>query len=224
MVTTRSGNKAEGSPAPGPSSSSAAAAAAGSRWAHAPSRVTLAWLAVSLPLVLWDTGYVMLRPRTMEGGSLHWPLYTPYKLYGEVDRIYGWKAWDARNGFTAAQGALNLVETAMYFVYLVIYFRAGRLATAHATRVLTGRNAAVAVLVAFSAAVMTLSKTVLYWLNEYYSGFDNIGHNSLDVLIPLWIIPNGGWLIFPSYMIYVLGGEIIDGLTAASSDASIKSE
>jgi hypothetical protein len=25
--------------------------------------------------------------------------------------------------------------------------------------------------------------------NEYYSGFDNIGHNSLEDLILLWIIP-----------------------------------
>lgn len=44
-------------------------------------------------------------------------------------------------------------------------------------------------LVAFSAAVMTLSKTVLYWLCEYWSGFDNIGHNSLRDLVFLWIIP-----------------------------------
>lgn len=148
MVTTRSTSKAV---SPG-----------ANLWAHAPSRTTLFWFALSLPLVVWDSGYVLLRPWTMEGGPLHWPLYTPYKLYGEVDHVYGWKAFRARNGFTSAQGALNVVETAMYFVYLYIYFASGVAVAGRATRVLSGRPAAVAVLTAFSAAVMTLSKTVLY--------------------------------------------------------------
>ncbi|KAI1417686.1 hypothetical protein F5Y13DRAFT_151599 [Hypoxylon sp. FL1857] len=210
MVTTRSASKA--------------ASSAPTLWAHAPSKLALLWYAVSLPVVIWDCGYVLLRPLTMEGGSLHWPLYVPYKLYGEVDHIYGWKAFHANNGFTAAQGTLNVVETAMYLVYLWVYFRSGVNVKGRATKVVSGRPAAVGVLIAFSAAVMTLSKTVLYWLNEYFSGFDNIGHNSLPDLIILWIIPNGLWLIFPSYIIYVLGSEIVEGLTAASTGVAIKSE
>lgn len=135
-------------------------------WAHTPSRATLLWLAVSLPLVVWDSLYVLLRPWTMEGGPLHWPLWVPYKLYGEVDHVYGWKAFRARNGFTAAQGSLNVVETALYLGYLGIYFasaRSGGAGQGHGVKkALTGRPAAVAVLLAFSSAVMTLSKTVLY--------------------------------------------------------------
>ncbi|RYP70355.1 hypothetical protein DL769_004981 [Monosporascus sp. CRB-8-3] len=211
----------------------------GAGWAHAPSRATLLWLAVSLPLVVWDTLYVLLRPLTMEGGALHWPLWVPYRLYGEIDRAYGWKAFRARNSFMAAQGWLNVVETALYLAYLWIYFARRRALGEEAgkgagggggnkmtttTRVVSGRPAAVAVLLTFSGAVMTLSKTVLYWLNEYFSGFDNIGHNSPRDLIFLWIIPNVGWLIFPAYMIYVMGGEIVEGLTAASAETSIKSE
>ncbi|SLM35542.1 hypothetical protein LPUS_04848 [Lasallia pustulata] len=65
---------------------------------------------------------------------------------------------------------------------------------------------------------MTVSKTVLYWLNEYFSGFDNIGHNSWSALLFLWIIPNGAWLVFPSYMIYVFGQEILQGLEIASGE------
>ncbi|RCI15378.1 hypothetical protein L249_6564 [Ophiocordyceps polyrhachis-furcata BCC 54312] len=197
-------------------------------WAHVPSRATLFWMAVSLPLVAWDTIYVLGRPHTMEGGALHWPLWVPYKLYGEVDHIYGWKAFNARNGFTAAQGMLNLVESAMYLLYLGLFFRSP-------SRRLDGRPAAVAVLVGFSAAVMTLSKTMLYCkgsalpvgdvplsltrpgMNEYYSGFDNIGHNALLDLIFLWIIPNGAWLVGSSYMIWKLGGEILDGLETATT-------
>ncbi|KAI1505443.1 hypothetical protein F5X99DRAFT_368003 [Biscogniauxia marginata] len=238
MVTTRSARKTTSSPSPAllsPSTPSPSFSSSSARtlWTHAPSRATLLWLAVSLPLVAWDTAYVLLRPWTMEGGSLHWPLWAPYKLYGEVDHVYGWKALEARNGFTAAQGALNAVETAMYLAYLWLYYSgakktatAGRGAGAGAgTRsVLSGRTAAVAVLTAFSAAVMTLSKTVLYWLNEYFSGFDNIGHNRAQDLVLLWIIPNGAWLIFPTYMIYTMGSEIIDGLTAASTAVPRKSK
>ncbi|CAJ2506253.1 Uu.00g003830.m01.CDS01 [Anthostomella pinea] len=209
MVTTRSSTKAS--------------SAAPNLWVHAPSNLTLIWFAISLPLVVWDSVYVLGRPHTMEGGSLFWPLYVPYKLYGEVDHVYGWKAFNAHNGFTAAQGALNVLETAMYAFYVWTYLRGGKTVAGRSTRVLDGRPAALAVLTAFSAAVMTLSKTVLYWLNEYFSGFDNIGHNTIADLIPLWIIPNGAWLIFPSYMIYVMGNEIVQGLTTASERGSIKS-
>lgn len=131
-----------------------------STFIHAPSAFTLFWLAVSLPLVVWDSGYVLLRPRTMPGGDLQWPLYLPYALYGEVDHIYGRKAFDANNGFTGAQGMLNVIETAMYAYYAWVYYRHAR--SVGSKKVVVGRQAAVAVLVAFSAAVMTLSKTVLY--------------------------------------------------------------
>ncbi|KAL2020019.1 hypothetical protein VTK56DRAFT_8922 [Thermocarpiscus australiensis] len=188
-------------------------------WSHAPSTATLAWMAVSLPLVIWDTGYVLLRPHTMPGGSLHWPLWAPYALYGEIDHMYGFKQWNLGNGFTAAQGALNALETALYAAYVGIwYFYAQPAPEPRARRVVTGRAGALAVLLGFSAAVMTVSKTLLYWLNEYYSGFDNIGHNLPWDLIVLWIIPNGAWLVFPTvFMVYGMGKEIISGLTQASS-------
>lgn len=167
MVTTRAGAKTV-----------VANGATGSRnpWIHAPSRVLLLWFAVSLPLVCWDTIYVLGRPLTMEGGAWHWPFYVPYKLYGEVDHVYGWKAFDAKLGFTGAQGFLNAIETAMYLYYIYVYWTQGVPAAAVAggtakviagrdaskTIVLVGKPAATAVLVAFSAFVMTLSKTVLY--------------------------------------------------------------
>ncbi|KAH9903610.1 hypothetical protein F4778DRAFT_734800 [Xylariomycetidae sp. FL2044] len=232
MVTTRSSRK---SVAPGALSSSSSSDVATSTspspsssphllWSHTPTRLTLLWFAISLPLVIWDTGYVLLRPLTMEGGSLHWPLWVPYRLYGEVDHVYGWKAFNAGSGFTSAQGFLNAVETAMYLFYVAVYFRDGvARAPSAAARTLSGKPAALAVLVAFSAAVMTVSKTALYWLQEYFSGYDNIGHNSMQDLIILWIIPNGPWLVLPTYMIYVMGGEIVEGLSRAAS-ATVKSE
>lgn len=143
-------------------------------WAHTPSNLTLLWLAVSLPLVLWDAGYVLLRPHSMPGGKYHWPLWAPYDLYGRTDYVYGWKAWDEHNGFTAAQAVMNLAETAGYFTYLWLVYKFGKQSAAHgrgapksagwlgAQRRLTGEDAALAALVGYSAALMTLAKTLLY--------------------------------------------------------------
>lgn len=133
-----------------------------SGWSHAPSNPVLLWLAVSLPLVAWDTGYVLMRPLTMPGGSLHSPLWTPYALYGEVDGMYGFKQWDRKNSFTAAQGLMNLVETVLYLVYLWMWSAYGTPAVAGGRKAVSGRVGGLTVLLGFSAAVMTVSKTVLY--------------------------------------------------------------
>ncbi|KAF4552187.1 Hypothetical protein D9617_11g010360 [Elsinoe fawcettii] len=209
-----------------PSSSSAGV------WSHTPSNLTLIWLAISLPLVIWDSGYVFLRPHSMPGGKYHWP-WQPYELYGNVDHVYGFKAYNNGVGFTAAQGTLNVVETIGYFVYLYIVYTKGTPSEEEgrgapskekvgglgkAMRV-TGYWAGVACLIGFGVTVMTWSKTVLYWLNEAYSGFDNIGHNDAATLFFLWILPNGPWIVIPIYLTYVFGAEILQGLEFAAGDS-----
>ncbi|KAK5288266.1 hypothetical protein LTR16_003481 [Cryomyces antarcticus] len=187
------------------------------------------WLLISLPLVFWDTGYVMLRPHSMPGGKYHSPVWVPYALYGTIDYIYGWPAYNAHNGFTAAQGTVNIIESIGYIVYLWIVYTYGKQANVKGRgapsrvtagwlaegRIISGRMGAWAVLIGFGTALMTVSKTALYWLNEYFSGFENIGHNDPFTLFFMWIIPNGAWLVLPSYMMYVFGQEILQGLEAA---------
>ena len=48
-----------------------------------------------------------------------------------------------------------------------------------------------AAIIGFGAALMTLSKTVLYWIQEYYCGYCAVGHNDFKTLFVYWIIPNG---------------------------------
>jgi hypothetical protein len=140
-------------------------------YTHAIDPVTILWLFVSLILVTWDMGYVFMRPYSMPGGYAHSPLWAPYALYGTVDYIYGWPAWNDGVGFTAAQSALNLVESAMYMYYLNELRRYG--AGTEWAKVwdgawwsrkteVQGERMALAVVVCFSGAVMTVSKTVLY--------------------------------------------------------------
>ena len=119
----------------------------------------------------------------MPGNKLHSPLWTPYALYGTIDYIYGWPAFNARNGFTAAQTVLNLFESAAYVYYLFVVYRhgvsmgsvaggrgGGRQKKAQKgirwflldEKVVPGRVGASALLIVYSASLMTLGKTVLY--------------------------------------------------------------
>ncbi|OJJ47631.1 hypothetical protein ASPZODRAFT_131177 [Penicilliopsis zonata CBS 506.65] len=235
MVSTRHHPKDFPSPSASKEVARASSSTASSRWVHTPSAALTAWLLISVPLVAWDAGYVLLRPHSMPGGKFHSPIWTPYALYGTIDYIYGWPAFNARNGFTAAQTVLNLAENVAYIYYLYVVYvhgvsvgtggRGGKKAgkgllwLLREEKVVSGRTGAIALLVAYTASVMTLSKTVLYWLNELFSGFDNIGHNDLTTLVFLWIIPNGLWIVFPSYNIYTLGAEILSSLETTSLGA-----
>jgi len=112
----------------------------------------------------------------MPGGKYQWPLWVPYELYSKTDYIYGWKAYNEHNGFTMAQTALNLMETVLYGYYLYVVYRYGRSSSMQGRgapkpsnvgrlgqqRCVEGEKGAVAVVVAYSAAVMTFSKTMLY--------------------------------------------------------------
>jgi hypothetical protein len=146
----------------------------------------------------------------MVGGDLHW-IWSPYSIYQEVDyvsacrcrllvlfrlrfaQVYGLKALQNGDGFTNAQGTsapafvhIYHTETILAFMNVVeSLFNLCYLWAAHIS------NWAPAVLIGFAAAVMTLSKTVLYWMQEYYCNGCSVGHNSMEVLLVYWVIPNG---------------------------------
>jgi hypothetical protein len=106
----------------------------------------------------------------MPGGSLHW-IWVPYEIYLRTDYIYGWKAIEEKNGFTSAQGSMNVPETLLYFCYLYLVYSKGTQPKATrrganpgfpAQRYVGGQLGALAVMVGFAAAIMTFSKTLLY--------------------------------------------------------------
>lgn len=74
-------------------------------------------------------------------------------------------------------------------------------------------------MVSFSRFLVQYSRWALtvQVFNEFFSGFDNIGHNTILALIPLWIIPNGAWIVFPTFMMYDFGKEIVAALGVAES-------
>jgi hypothetical protein len=89
----------------------------------------------------------------------------------QTDYIYDWKAFNEKNGFTSAQAFRNIPETLLYMLYLYIVYSQGTQLKATigsaksdwlAQRSIAGRAGALAAMVGFVAAVMTLSKTLLY--------------------------------------------------------------
>jgi hypothetical protein len=124
----------------------------------------------------------------MPGGSLHY-FWKPYALYGTVDHFYGFHAIETHAGWTAAQGTVNAIETAAYIVYMYLVYQygqeedrqgrgasdlsvMGRLKSLSRSRTVYGKVAAWSVMLAYSTVFLTFWKTVLYWLNEAFSGQD----------------------------------------------------
>ncbi|KAI8883149.1 hypothetical protein K501DRAFT_250011 [Backusella circina FSU 941] len=156
------------------------------------------WFLISSIVVVWDFSYCLLRPYSMEGGTLNF-LWRPYNLYGKIDHFYGLPAYEIKDGFTGAQAALNVVETLMNFYYLKL-LNDGTVTLGQAN------------LVGFSSALMTTAKTILYWLVEAFSGMAHTGHNSFKDMILLWVIPNGLWIVVPGAITYTLGKDLITRL------------
>ncbi|THH09826.1 hypothetical protein EW145_g1733 [Phellinidium pouzarii] len=166
------------------------------------------WFTLTAPVILWDASYCLMRPRSFLGGDLHW-IWKPYEIYQEVDYVYGVEAYNNGDGFTNAQSCMNIVETLLNLYYL------------YAQHIIASP---VAPLVGFAAVTMTLSKTVLYWAQEYFCGGCAVGHNDLWTLFWFWILPNGLWLVFPSLILMQLARDISAGLMTASKVASSKKE
>lgn len=112
----------------------------------------------------------------MAGGFLQWPIWKPYEIYASIDHVYGWPGWESNDGFGGAQGALNAVETILYGLYAMIIYNHSVPSTAgtglevsqgfsawlSGGRKVRGKTGNRALVIGFTAAVMTFSKTVLY--------------------------------------------------------------
>ncbi|KAK7023141.1 hypothetical protein R3P38DRAFT_2957741 [Favolaschia claudopus] len=160
------------------------------------------WFLITAPVIAWDVGYCFMRPRSMEGGDLHW-LWSPYSIY---QRVYGIPALEEGDGFTNAQSLMNVLETLLNLFYLY---------TAHVSAWPP------APLIGFTAASLTLAKTILYWAQEYFCNYCAVGHNSLYDLTVYWLIPNGFWIVVPTLIVWQLGKDLVGSLNLAHA-ASVK--
>jgi len=147
----------------------------------------VAWLIISSLVVCWDCGFVLMRPRSMPGGDLHW-IWKPYALYIQIDRLYG----DMEDTFGWGQGIMNVVENCLNFFAVFLHFRGSP----------TG------LVVAFLSIGLTLAKTVLYYIMDLWCGFCQSGHNDTFTFWTLYILPNWIWIVIPTIAVITLGTKI----------------
>jgi hypothetical protein len=126
---------------------------------HKPRLPILIWAFWSFPFTLWDTAYIFLRPHSLAGGKWHDPVFLPMDQWANTDHIYGKEGWSDTEGFTAAQGVINMLEVTLYVTYVGIVWRHS---TGGLRASLGGKWATRAVLVGFAGGVVTATKTSLY--------------------------------------------------------------
>ena len=63
------------------------------------------WLLISSIIVTWDFTFILFRPYSLPGNSLHY-LWSPYALYIKIDLMYG----DMKDIFVFVQAIFNILE------------------------------------------------------------------------------------------------------------------
>ena len=142
------------------------------------------WLVISSMICVWDASFVLLRP-----WSFDHPLWSPYRDYVQVDKLYG----DLESDFVWSQSILNVAEICVNALALFM-LRSGQ-----------PRKGAVT---ALFVCACTASKTLLYHVMEVSCGLCNVGHNDAKTLVMLYLIPNGIWIAVPILCAFALGKNL----------------
>ena len=129
------------------------------------------------------------------------PIWSPYKDYIKVDKMYG----DLEDDFVVSQSIMNLLEISMNI------FALQRLFAGHVKQ---------AMIVALIVSTMTCSKTILYFVMEVVSGFKNTSHNDNFTLFLLYVFPNGVWIFVPGAIVFVLSSRFVSSKAPPSKKVS----
>ncbi|KAF9532669.1 hypothetical protein CPB83DRAFT_890853 [Crepidotus variabilis] len=158
-----------------------------------------AWFAITAPIILWDAGYLLMRPRSMEGGDLRW-IWSFFDIYERIDNVYSIKGYYEKAGFGPAAAVLNIIETTLNLLYL--YF------------VHVAPND-MAPIFGFSGAGLTLAKTTLWALQEHFCQHCSYaaGMTNFTEFFKFWIAPTVVWYIFCSSIVVTLGTDMASALS-----------
>ncbi|GFS00473.1 emopamil-binding protein [Elysia marginata] len=139
----------------------------------------VAWFYATAVICTWDASFIVCRPYSMPGQSLAWIWYL-YKYYVTVDQRYS----DIGDAYVYAQSLLNYAEVLLNVIALIMHYRQSK----HT------------VPTAFMVSVMTMWKTVLYFLmfSDLCTGSEYRRGNTLVQEIFILVIPNIFWISLPS--------------------------
>ncbi|EHK96741.1 hypothetical protein M7I_7545 [Glarea lozoyensis 74030] len=152
-------------------------------WSHTPRLPVLLWTAFTFPFTIWDTLYIALRPHTLPGHKWHDPIWTQVGTYAAVDGVYGEQAWLEGEGWTAAQGVVNVTEVVLYLWYYAIVRKSRK-----EGKGVSGKMGGKACVVGLVAGTVTLTKSMLYLMREAFSGFKYVGKADVYALLTTWVL------------------------------------
>lgn len=150
----------------------------------------LAWFYATAAICTWDASFIMLRPHTLPGGSLH-TFWKPYSLYIGVDQRY----LDINDPFVFGISLFNYAEVVMNIATIILHYR-----NSHHT-----------IPLAFTVSIMTFWKTLFYFYAFTYLGGGGpyrVG-NTLWTEFFLVVIPNGIWVILPFAVMVALWSRFV---------------
>jgi len=126
-------------------------------------------------------------------------------MFERIDHVYSVKGYHDKAGFAPAAAVSNLIETSLNLAYLY---------TVH----VSPRN--IAPLLGFTGASMTLLKTTIWVLQEYFCGACSMSDkDQFPDIFKFWICPNIVWFSFCTLIVARLGGDISSSLNRPSSKA-----
>ncbi|XP_065885867.1 uncharacterized protein [Dysidea avara] len=157
------------------------------------SRWPVVWFFLSALVVIYECGFVLLRPHTLPGGKFH-DFFTPYDEYIKIDKGYG----NIKDEFVWAGTWMNIIEVLLQFLTILLILR----------------RSSKAVLIGFLVSALTFWKTLLYVIQftELCNGSHRLRHVDTSTAITLFIIPNAIWLVFPSIMMIYFGSKLFTAL------------
>lgn len=154
-----------------------------------------AWFVMTFPIVIIDAAYVLLRAPP---GTYADPLRHPFgdvlplslwNLYAEHDHRYA----SNDDAFVVAQSYLNLAEAALGLLALMVallgFYRAG-------------------LVTAIVVSLMTVYKTVIFFLMDFVEKGKFTNHNSLEDKIKFIWAPSSFWIIIPSIILVQCFGAL----------------
>ncbi|KAK9311928.1 hypothetical protein V1522DRAFT_357682 [Lipomyces starkeyi] len=164
------------------------------------------WIALSSLICIWDALFCLFRPYSLPGNSLSM-FWGPYKHYVNFDLSYG---MEHTTGFINAQSLGNLMESTLNFSYLYLVHKVG-----------TKESRRTASLVAVISTIMTGYKTVIFVLQEYYSGFTSIRHNPFSEIFLKWIFPQSIFIFVPFYLTTLFGNHLLSVASGLSVEKAL---
>lgn len=152
------------------------------------------WFWIQILVLTFDASFVLGRPYTFADGPLGW-MYPAFQLYATIDTVYG----DMTNPFGYAMSTCCLIENLLLSIAMFkLYPNDKRTQSTTITR----QYMQYSDYLSLGVVCMQISKTFFYFLNDGYSGFAHVKHNTWGQLIPMFIIPNGIWFVGPFAIMY----------------------